>query len=453
MIIESISGVRGTEPKLNSAKIASYILAFHSMQPEGVIILGRDTRPSGEFFIEDIARSLVHVGRDVINVDVAPTPTVQFMVENTDAVGGIIITASHNPKEWNGLKFVREDGTFLFPHECEELFLMAESPITLPSVEAGLNYPDVNAIQKHVINIANLSCINQNKIRSRNFKVVVDAVNGAASEALPYMLESLGCDVVKIHCKGNGQFDRIPEPLPENLKDLKNAVLENEADVGFASDPDGDRCAVILNDGRPAGDEYTLVLAADGFLQTVNRPITLVTNLSTTIALDKLTEKYRSTVARSAVGEINVVQKMMELGSELGGEGNGGVILKEAHFGRDSLVAATMILHRMAMTDETIAQIYDQLPQFQIVKDRLDLSSIDIESVFSQARKVFSDADVTDIDGLKFSWKDCWIHLRSSNTEPIMRIYAEGVNTDIAQNLVNKLKMEKIQNLVEKVKQ
>ena len=440
MIIESISGVRGTAPEFNSEKILNYISAFHSLQPKGVFILGRDTRPSGEIFIEDIAEKLVDIGRDLINVNVVPTPTVQFMVENTDAVGGIIVTASHNPTEWNGLKFVRNDGTFLLPDECKKLFSRANDPEEISVDEKGLNYPDVNAIQKHVINVANLSCIDQNRIRSRKFKVVVDAVNGAASEALPYMLESLGCEVKKIHCKGNGQFDRPPEPLPENLSDLINAVLDNNADVGFASDPDGDRCAVILNDGRAAGDEYTLVMAADGYLQTVGQSETLVTNLSTTMALDKLAEKYNSTVTRSAVGEINVVQKMMEMGSNLGGEGNGGVILKEAHLGRDSLVAATMILHRMAMTEKPISHIFDQLPQFVMVKDRLELESIDTDSVYKKARTIFSDAEVNEIDGLKFTWEDRWVHLRSSNTEPIMRIYAEGINKEIAQILVDKVK-------------
>ena len=403
-------------------------------------MLGRDTRPSGEFFIEDIAQALVSSGRDVINLNIVPTPTVQFMVENTDAVGGIIVTASHNPSEWNGLKFVSEDGTFLLPDECEKLFSIVDSDIPESKHEVGLHYPDVNAIQKHVIKVANLSCIKQNDIRSRNFKVVVDAVNGAASEALPYMLESLGCDVIKIHCDGNGNFARPPEPLPENLTDLSAAVVENNADVGFASDPDGDRLAVILQDGRPAGDEYTLVMAADGYLQTMGKPEVIVTNLSTTLALEKLAERYGSTVERSAVGEINVVQKMIESGSNLGGEGNGGVILKEAHLGRDSLVAATMILHRMAITDEPISVIYEGLPQFSIVKDKIELDNINIDSILEKAKTVFSDADVNELDGVKFTWDNRWIHLRSSNTEPIMRIYAEGPTKAEAQGLIDQIR-------------
>jgi len=403
-------------------------------------MLGRDTRLSGEFFIEDIAQALVSSGRDVINLNIVPTPTVQFMVENTDAVGGIIVTASHNPSEWNGLKFVSEDGTFLLPDECEKLFSIVDSDIPESKHEVGLHYPDVNAIQKHVIKVANLSCIKQNDIRSRNFKVVVDAVNGAASEALPYMLESLGCDVIKIHCDGNGNFARPPEPLPENLTDLSAAVVENNADVGFASDPDGDRLAVILQDGRPAGDEYTLVMAADGYLQTMGKPEVIVTNLSTTLALEKLAERYGSTVERSAVGEINVVQKMIESGSNLGGEGNGGVILKEAHLGRDSLVAATMILHRMAITDEPISVIYEGLPQFSIVKDKIELDNINIDSILEKAKTVFSDADVNEIDGVKFTWDNRWIHLRSSNTEPIMRIYAEGPTKAEAQGLIDQIR-------------
>jgi len=440
MIIRSISGIRGTAPEFNSEYVFHCAQAFHIQQPKGVFMLGRDTRPSGEFFIEDIAQALVSSGRDVINLNIVPTPTVQFMVENTDAVGGIIVTASHNPSEWNGLKFVSEDGTFLLPDECEKLFSIVDSDIPESKHEVGLHYPDVNAIQKHVIKVANLSCIKQNDIRSRNFKVVVDAVNGAASEALPYMLESLGCDVIKIHCDGNGNFARPPEPLPENLTDLSAAVVENNADVGFASDPDGDRLAVILQDGRPAGDEYTLVMAADGYLQTMGKPEVIVTNLSTTLALEKLAERYGSTVERSAVGEINVVQKMIESGSNLGGEGNGGVILKEAHLGRDSLVAATMILHRMAITDEPISVIYEGLPQFSIVKDKIELDNINIDSILEKAKTVFSDADVNEIDGVKFTWDNRWIHLRSSNTEPIMRIYAEGPTKAEAQGLIDQIR-------------
>jgi phosphomannomutase len=436
MIIRSISGVRGTAPEFNSESVTHYAQAFHTLQPKGVIILGRDTRPSGEAYIEDIAAALVSAGRDVINLNIVPTPTVQFMAENTDAVGGIIVTASHNPTEWNGLKFVREDGTFLLPEECAELFALVDSDLPKTGQKPGLHYPDVNAVQKHVIKVANLSCIKHNEIRKRKFKVVVDAVNGAAYEALPYMLESLGCDVIKIHCTGDGNFPRPPEPLPENLADLSSTVIENNADVGFASDPDGDRLAVILDDGRPAGDEYTLVMAADGYLRTVRQPETLITNLSTTIALDKLAELHDSKVVRSAVGEINVVLKMIELGSNLGGEGNGGVILKEAHFGRDSLVAATMILNRMAMTDEPISAIYDGLPQFEIVKMKIQLDGIDKNEVFDKAKSVFKDADVDETDGIKFTWADCWIHLRLSNTEPIMRIYAEGRTEEDALELV-----------------
>ncbi len=442
MIIRSISGVRGTAPEFTSESISRYAQAFNALQPKGVFMLGRDTRPSGERFIEDVAQALISVGRDVINLNIVPTPTVQFMVENTDAVGGIVVTASHNPTEWNGLKFIREDGTFLLSDECRQLFKSVDIDGEFSDVdqEPGLHFPDVNAIQKHVIKVASLSFIQQNEIRKRNFKVVVDAVNGAAFEALPYMLESLGCEVIKIHCNGDGNFARPPEPLPENLTDLSAAVVQNKADVGFASDPDGDRLAVILEDGRPAGDEYTLVIAADGYLQTVNKPEVIVTNLSTTLALEKLAEQYGSTVKRSAVGEINVVQKMIESGSNLGGEGNGGVILKEAHLGRDSLVAATMILHRMAMTDKPIGTIYDNLPQFSIVKDRVELDGIDKEAVFNKARSIFSDANINEVDGVKFTWTDRWIHLRLSNTEPIMRIYAEGPTKADAQELVNQIR-------------
>ncbi|MFQ6677626.1 MAG: phosphoglucosamine mutase [Fidelibacterota bacterium] len=440
MIIRSISGVRGTAPEFNSETIKKYACAFHSMQPKGVFILGRDTRPSGEMYLEKFALALNSVGRDVINLNIVPTPTVQFMVEITDAAGGVIITASHNPIEWNGLKFVRSDGTFLHLGDCEELFRIVDSDISIAENESGLHYPDVNAIQKHLIRVVGLSCIDQKRIRNRHYKVVVDAVNGAASDALPAMLEALGCDVVKLYCEGDGVFARKPEPLPENLTDLSQAVVENNADIGFASDPDGDRLAVVMEDGHTAGDEYTLVFAADGYLQTTGQSESLVTNLSTTMALDKLAEKYHSTVERSAVGEINVVQKMVELNADFGGEGNGGVILKEAHLGRDSLVAAAMVLHRMTLTDEPISTIFYSLPQFRIVKDKVEIKGIDKNVVFEKAKSVFSNAEINDVDGVKFSWEDRWIHLRTSNTEPIMRIYAEGRTKEDAQLLVDKVK-------------
>lgn len=442
MIIRSISGVRGhIDTHLSSEKIKVYARAFHTHIDQGLVFLGRDSRPSGEDLLNAFTEELIRLGRDVIICGIVPTPTVQFMVEKSEAAGGAIITASHNPIEWNGLKFVRSDGTFFNSKDCEDLFECVDRNDALESAsEPGLFFPDQNSILKHSIHTIELSCIDLNAIRNRKFKVVIDAVNGAGSEALPLLLTHLGCEVISIHCEGNGEFKRGTEPLPENLGDLRKTVIKNEAHVGFAVDPDADRLAVVNEKGQALGEEYTLVLAAEGYIKNKKSKETFVTNLSTSLALEKMAELNNCTVERSAVGEINVVQKMIEVGSELGGEGNGGVILKEAHLGRDSLVGAAMVLNRMAQDKIPLSQIHAALPQFYIVKDKINLDAIEKDAVLEKAESVFTDAEVNTIDGVKFTWEDSWIHLRSSNTEPIMRIYAEGSSIRIAQGLVDKIK-------------
>ncbi len=441
MIIRSISGVRGiVDTHLDSETIQPYARAFHTHVEPGLIFLGRDSRPSGDELLEAFTAELIRLGRDVIVCGIVPTPTVQFMVERSEAAGGVIITASHNPIEWNGLKFVRADGTFFHPSDCETLFKLVDGDSPLDDAEqTGMRFPDQNSILKHSIDTVELSCIDLNAIRGRKFKVVIDAVNGAGSEALPLLLEHLGCEVIPIHCEGNGEFNRGTEPLPENLTDLSNAVTENSADVGLAVDPDADRLAVVNEKGEPLGEEYTLVLAAEGYIRNRKTEETFVTNLSTSLALEKMAEQYNCKVIRSAVGEINVVQKMLEIGAELGGEGNGGVILKAAHLGRDSLVGAAMVLNRMAQDEKPISEIHAELPQFHIVKDKIDLDGIDKEAVLEKAKSIFSDAEVDTIDGVKFTWDDRWIHLRGSNTEPIMRIYAEAPNKSQANKLVQQI--------------
>ena len=444
MIIRSISGVRGiVKTHLDRNSIQSYARAFHTHLAPGLIFLGRDSRPSGDDLLEAFTEELIRVGRDVIVCGIVPTPTVQFMVERSEAAGGTIITASHNPIEWNGLKFVRADGTFFHPEDCEALFKLVDANSPIENAEqTGMRFPDQNSILKHSIDTVELSCIDLNAIRNRKFRVVIDAVNGAGSEALPLVLEHLGCEVISIHCKGNGDFNRDTEPLPKNLTDLRNAVIENSAAVGFAVDPDADRLAVVNEGGKTLGEEYTLVLAAEGYIKTKKSEETFVTNLSTSLALEKMAEQYGCKVIRSAVGEINVVQKMLEIGAKLGGEGNGGVILKEAHLGRDSLVAVAMVLNRMAQEEKPISEIHASLPQFHIVKDKIDLEVVNKIAVQEKAKSIFTDAEVNTIDGVKFTWDDRWIHLRVSNTEPIMRIYAEGPTEMDARALVDRIRTE-----------
>tara|TARA_A100000164_G_scaffold376418_1_gene413453 strand:+ start:849 stop:2186 length:1338 start_codon:yes stop_codon:yes gene_type:complete len=445
MIIRSISGVRGiTKTSLTSDLIKLYAHAFHDQIPQGLIYLGRDSRPSGEHILEIFSNELIDLGRDVVNCEVVPTPTVQFMVERSEAVGGVIITASHNPEEWNGMKFVREDGTFFFPEECERLFKKTDTNfVNEKPNKKGMYFPDQNSILKHVVHIIELSCINLKRIKNQKYKVVIDSVNGAGSKALPLLLEYLGCEVISIHCDGSGQFNRGTEPLPENLGDLGKKVLDNNADIGFAVDPDADRLAIVNNFGQPLGEEYTLVLAAEGFLKEVEKGQDIVTNLSTTIALEKMAENNDSKVQRTAVGEINVVKRMIEIGSNIGGEGNGGVILKEAHLGRDSLVGVAMILNRLSQdADKSISEIHNTLPQFNIVKDKVQLDQIDESEIIRTAKDVFINSTIDTTDGIKFIWSDKWIHLRKSNTEPIIRIYAEAPTIKDAKILIQKLKSQ-----------
>jgi phosphomannomutase len=265
-------------------------------------------------------------------------------------------------------------------------------------------------------------------------------VNGAGSDALPLLLEHLGCKVTKLYCEGNGEFDRGTEPLPAHLKDLGQAVIDNSADIGFAVDPDADRLAIVNEKGEAIGEEYTLVLAVEGYIKQKNTVETFVTNLSSSLALDKMVQGYGCAVERVAVGEINVVKKMLELSSELGGEGNGGVILKEAHLGRDSLVGVAMVLNRMAQEEKTISKIHAALPQFYIVKDKILLDKINKDIFEEKVKIIFAAAEINKVDGLKFIWNDRWVHLRASNTEPIIRIYAEALNLEIAKKLVEEVK-------------
>jgi phosphomannomutase len=426
---------------LNEQEIQKYALALHHQLPEGVIILGRDSRPSGDWLADTFTEVLLRLGRDVIGCGIVPTPTVQFLVEQTEAVGGVVITASHNPIEWNGLKFIRSDGTFFRDGECRRLFKRVDRPARFsPAPSFGMFLPEENAVLKHVLHIVSLQYLNLKQIRGRGFKVVVDAVNGAGSEALPQLLESLGCDVTSINCEANGEFTRGAEPLPQHLTQLSEQVVASGADVGFAVDPDADRLAVVSEQGLPLGEEYTLVLAAEGYLKTVKRPETLVTNLSSSLALEKMAAGFGAKVERAAVGEINVVEKMLACGANLGGEGNGGVILKAAHLGRDSLVGAAMVLSRMSLENASLSKIHAALPQYEIVKDRIELENRKFKSIIKAIRGSFKDAQVNTLDGVKYSWEDRWIHLRQSNTEPIVRLYAEGPTKAAAKDLIQAVK-------------
>ena len=439
-LIRGISGIRGiVNESFTESVITWYTQAFSKLQDKGIILLARDSRSHGESFINSAAAALSQCGREVINYGIIPTPTAQFLVEKNSLAGGIVITASHNPTEWNGMKFIGANGCFLDDEKNKQLFKIADSEST-----ANHNTGSVQSIENgylhHITHTRSLSVIDTDAIENRNFTIVVDAVNGAASRALPSTVEALGCKVHRLYCDPDGKFPRGAEPLPHNLADLGVAVRNLNADAGFATDPDGDRLAIVDEEGNPLGEEYTLTICADGYFQCTLSSAPIVTNLSTTMALDKVAERYGSRVIRSAVGEINVVNKMKEVGAKLGGEGNGGVILPESHYGRDSLVGAAMFLNRMARDNQKVSEIFQSMPQYIMVKDKIELESVDPQKALDKIEAAYTDADSDKTDGLKLSWENLWVHIRKSNTEPIIRIYAEGETKANADELVEGVK-------------
>jgi len=436
-LIKSISGIRGiVNQTLNKTIVNTYSNIFTSIQPSGDILLARDSRPHGKELYDSITNTLISMGRNVINCGIIPTPTAQFIIKEKKLSGGIVVTASHNPIEWNGLKFLDNDGCFLNANKMEKL--LSATPKII-NIKKGNIIESKNAYLQHIDNVLNLKCIDKDKIKSKKLKVVVDTVNGAAFKALPNLLEKLNCDVIKIHCENTGNFPRGTEPIPSHLNDLSRVVLEENADIGFATDPDADRLAIVDNAGTPIGEESTLVLAVESYLKYYKNSQIIVTNLSTSMAVDVIAHKYNSTVERSSVGEINVVEKMKELGSSIGGEGNGGVILEESHLGRDSLVASALVLNLLAQSDIPFNKILECIPRFIMIKDKITLQH-DID--FNHIKALFQKDDVSFIegDGLKIIWEDKWVHIRKSNTEPIIRIISEADTYKNAKNLINHLK-------------
>ena len=433
MLIRSASGLRGiAEDHFTPELIDNYISAFISTQNIKSCVIGRDGRPSGKQISQWVIDSFHKNGINVENCGLATTPTMQVMTEKENFDGGIVITASHNPSEYNGLKFLQKDGTFLSPEQCEELFKAVDRNVSIePPDSLGVVSDYSTANEEHIDKVLAAKCIDIDNIRKNNFKVVIDAVNGAGSFILPMLCERLDCEVITMNCSGDGYFSRIPEPLAENLDALEQKVLEVGADIGFATDPDGDRLSIVSNKGKAIGEEYTLVLAVKNYLNFQESMV--VTNLSTSMMLDNITNK----TIRTRIGEAHVVQKMNELNISIGGEGNGGVILKEVHLGRDSLVAVSMILSLLSISGKSISDEICSIPKYLMIKDKILLNSkIDFDSLES----IFDCDEINRLDGIKFSWSDKWIHIRKSNTEPIIRIFAEAPTKDEVDELVNTLK-------------
>jgi len=435
MLIRSASGLRGVvEDDFNSRIIDQYITSFILTQKITYCVLGRDGRQSGKEMSQWVVDSLTKYGVNVDNCDLATTPTMQLMTEKEQYDGGIVITASHNPTEYNGLKFLQKDGTFLSPDQCDKLFASVDNEDVLDKAEvAGKASYYNSADEEHINKVLSASCIEPDKIHSKKIKVVIDAVNGAGSTILPQLCRELGCDVETINCNGDGNFTRIPEPLAHNLKDLENKVLEVGADIGFATDPDGDRLSIVSNKGKAIGEEYTLVLAFKNFIN--HQKSMIVTNLSTSKMIDDIS----SGSIRTKIGEAHVVQKMKELNISIGGEGNGGVILEEVHLGRDSLVAVAMVLNLLDSTNQSINEIIAEIPEYVFLKDKITLS--DSKNVdFDNLATLFDCDEINRDDGIKFSWSKKWIHIRKSNTEPIIRIFAEAKTESEVNSLIQTLK-------------
>ena len=435
----SISGIRGVVGEsLTPSVIQKYTLAFAKYLQKGTVVVGRDSRVSGPFVANLVKGCLLASGCKVIDIGIVPTPTVQLAIEHHKAAGGIAITASHNPIQWNGLKFMGSDGRFLNPEQAGIVYTMADrGEQALQSWDGlGAEQRDEQANQRHIEAVLNLSLIDAEAIRQRGFHVVVDTVNGAGGMIIPQLLETLGCRVTVINQEPNGRFAHTPEPLPENLTQLSEKVREVGADVGFAVDPDVDRCAIVDHEGHPIGEEYTLALAVK---QVLSKKLGRVAvNMSTSRASEDIARYYNCMFVRSKVGEINVADKMMEIDAIIGGEGNGGVILPELHLGRDAPLAVALTLQHLAEFGGTLKELKASLPQYHMIKQKVNIEGMDPDKVLQAMIVKYKNEPVNLLDGVKIDFADSWVHLRKSNTEPIVRIIAEARTEEKALQLCQK---------------
>ncbi|MCS7229187.1 MAG: phosphoglucosamine mutase [Candidatus Kryptonium sp.] len=440
----SVSGVRGVVGEaLTPFEIVKFVSAFAEFSGRGKIMVGRDTRAHSFFISNIVSGTLIAMGCEVVDIGVCPTPTLQLAVEHSDAKGGVMITASHNPEKWNGLKFISADGTFLSPEQHKKFVELSESKLSFARWDKIGNYAqDRSFIEKHIQKILQISFIDAERIRKRRFKVVVDCINGAGSEIVPKLLEEFGCKVVKLNCDGSGVFTHEPEPLPENLTELCEVVKQTESDFGIAVDPDADRLVIVTEKGEPFGEEYTIVQAVKIVLDKKGINKNVVVNLSTTKAVEEIAKNYNAKVYRSPVGEINVVKKMKETDAIIGGEGSGGVILPEVHYGRDSLVGIALFLQNLVEFGGKVSEFKKTLPEFEIFKTKINIEGVNPDEIFKKVKEIYSDAEINTEDGLRIDFGDKWVHIRKSNTEPILRIIAEAKSKKEAEEIVRDLKIK-----------
>lgn len=438
-LIKSISGIRGTiggkaEEGLNPLDIVKFTAAYAAWNKKSIqstsntIVVGRDARISGEMVSQVVIGTLLGMGLDVVNIGLASTPTTELAVTMEAARGGLILTASHNPKQWNALKLLNEKGEFLNSAEGEEVLrLAAESDFSFAEVDAlGKLKEDFTYTQKHIDSVLKLELVDVEAIKAANFKVAIDCVNSVGGIALPELLNALGVQQIeKLFCEPNGQFPHNPEPLPEHLTEISAVMKSSKADVGFVVDPDVDRLAIINEDGSMFGEEYTLVAIADYVLSKT--PGNTASNMSSTRALRDVTEKYGCTYTASAVGEVNVVTAMKSTNCVIGGEGNGGVIYPASHYGRDALVGIALFLTHLAKSGKTCSELRATYPPYFISKNKIELTpQIDVDGILTVIKGCYKQFKINDIDGVKIDFPQGWVHLRKSNTEPIIRIYSEA---------------------------
>ncbi|MBQ7451335.1 MAG: phosphoglucosamine mutase [Prevotella sp.] len=452
-LIKSISGIRGTiggpaGDTLNPLDIVKFTSAYATFirksLPNGSnkIVVGRDARISGEMVKNVVCGTLLGMGYDVINIGLASTPTTELAVTMAGADGGIIITASHNPRHWNALKLLNNRGEFLTAADGAEVLATAEAEaFEYADVDHIGKYTEENFDERHIEAVLNLKLVDREAIKKTGFKVVVDSINSVGGIILPKLLDRLGVTYTFLNGEANGDFAHNPEPLEKNLTGIMDTLRGGGYDLGIVVDPDVDRLAFICEDGKMFGEEYTLVSVADYVL--THTPGSTVSNLSSTRALRDVTEKHGGTYSAAAVGEVNVTTKMREVGAVIGGEGNGGVIYPESHYGRDALVGIALFLSSLAQKGCKVSELRKTFPEYFIAKNRIDLTpDTDVDAILAKVKEMYnaqSDAQVNDIDGVKIDFADKWVHLRKSNTEPIIRVYSEAHTMDEADELGKKI--------------
>ena len=437
----SVSGIRGRVGfGLTPEVFARYAAAFGAWAiakgPTRAVVLGRDSRVSGPLFHQVARAALESVGADVIDLGVTTTPTLQMAVEFHHAAGGLCISASHNPIEWNALKFIGPDGLFLSAAAGAEMRALIDDVPYVTYDKFGVTRFDADAAARHIDAVLALPMIDVEKIRARRFRVAYDACRGAGSVIIPRLLELLGCDMHGIELEADGRFPRSPEPVPDNLGTLGALVRVSGADIGFATDPDVDRLALVDEKGVAIGEDYTLALAARVVLRHRRGPV--VTNLSTSLVVDDQALGFGVGVSRAPVGEVNVAMAMREAKAVIGGEGNGGVILPELHLGRDAPLGVALTLQLLADEGASLSSIIAHYPRYAIIKDKLDRPAAPLDAVYKALRDAFPDAVADTQDGLRLGWPDRWVHVRPSGTEPIVRVIAEGPTPEAARELVDR---------------